>query len=327
MNILVGVIGRSPSWTLPGPFVDRLRTENPDHRFSAAADYEGIRRLLPDADVAFTGLVDRDLFPSLTRLRWIQVPSVAVSHLMFPEMVESGVAVTNARGIRARAIAEHVLGVAIALSRGFATASRAQAGHRWAQDAIEGTPGIRTLRGCHAGVIGLGSVGSEVARTLSAFGLRVSAVRRRAGAPPVSGVGTVVPPTELEHVLRTSDVVVLAVPLTRSTRRLIGRDQLAAMKPDALLINVGRGELVDDEALVAALKNGRLGGCALDVFTHEPLDPASPYWDLPNVIVTPHVSGALADYWSPLVDLFSDNLRRFERGEPLVNAVDKHFGY
>jgi phosphoglycerate dehydrogenase-like enzyme len=135
------------------------------------------------------------------------------------------------------------------------------------------------------------------------------------------------PPDRLVDVLADSDVVVLSLPHTPGTKQLIGVRELDAMKRGALLINVARGKLLDDEAVVAALRDGRLGGAALDVFAREPLDASSPYWDLPNVIVTPHTAGAMRDYWTPLVALFMDNLRRFERGEPLVNAVDKQLGY
>jgi phosphoglycerate dehydrogenase-like enzyme len=137
----------------------------------------------------------------------------------------------------------------------------------------------------------------------------------------------VLPPERLGDLLGTSDVVVLSAPLTASTRRLIGRREIEQLKPGALLVNVGRGKLVDDDAVIDGLKTGKLGGAALDVFTHEPLDPASPYWDLPNVIITPHTSGAIDDYWTPLIALFSENLRRFECGAPLLNLVDKAAGY
>lgn len=160
-----------------------------------------------------------------------------------------------------------------------------------------------------------------------AFGLRITAIRRRVDQPVPEAVEAVWPPARLAELLAQSDVVVLAAPHTPETKRLIGRAQLEQMKAGALLINVARGKLVDDDALVAALREGRLGGAALDVFSEEPLDPASPYWDLPNVIVTPHTSGAMHDYWTPLVALFADNLRRFERGEPLRNIVDKVAGY
>jgi phosphoglycerate dehydrogenase-like enzyme len=134
-------------------------------------------------------------------------------------------------------------------------------------------------------------------------------------------------PDRLDDLLAGSDVVVLAAPHTPETKRLIGRAQIARMRPGALLVNVARGKLIDDEALVEALRDGRVGGAALDVFTKEPLEASSPYWDLPNVIVTPHTSGAMRDYWTPLVALFSDNLRRFEKGQPLLNVVDKVAGY
>jgi phosphoglycerate dehydrogenase-like enzyme len=159
------------------------------------------------------------------------------------------------------------------------------------------------------------------------FGFRVSGIRRRAGEPVPDGVDEVWTPDRLPDFLAQSDVVVLAAPHTPETKRLIGRAQIDRMKRGALLVNVARGKLVDDEAVVEALRDGRLGGAALDVFSQEPLEPSSPYWDLPNVIVTPHTSGAMQDYWTPLVALFADNLRRFEKGEPLRNVVDKVAGY
>ena len=177
------------------------------------------------------------------------------------------------------------------------------------------------------GIVGLGSIGRELAQLAAALGMRVSGIRRRTGAPTLPGVDRVLPPDRLHQLLAESDVVVLAVPLTGNTERLIDATAIDAMKPTALLVNVGRGRLVDDEALIAALRSGRLAGAALDVFTPEPLPADSAYWDLPNVIVTPHVSSAMADYWSPVMKLFADNLGRFERGEELVNVVDKAAGY
>ncbi len=134
-------------------------------------------------------------------------------------------------------------------------------------------------------------------------------------------------PDRLPDLLAGSDVIVLSAPLTPDTRDLIGWAAVSQMKRGAFLVNIGRGKLVVDEAIVAGVQSGQIGGAALDVFTHEPLDPTSPYWDLPNVIVTPHTSGAMQDYWTPLVALFAENLRRFERGERLLNQVDKQVGY
>ena len=328
MNIVLGVISPAAIWVMPRHFVDQLRSDFPQHTFLEAWDRETLRLLLPQADLAFTPFVDRDIFPALTRLRWVQSPAVGVGSLMFPELLASPVVVTSARGVRARAMAEHVLGVTIALARQLPLALRAQAAHEWAQDRLEGPDSrIRTLNGSRMGLIGLGAIGTEVAKIAAPFGFRITAIRKHLDRPVPDGVEHVWPPARLVDLLAESDVVVLAAPHTPETRQLIGREELARVKRGAFFVNVARGKLIDDEAMADALRDGRLGGAALGVFTKEPLDASSPYWDLPNVIVTPHVSGALQDYWTPLVALFSENLRRFDRGEPLLNVVDKVAGY
>jgi len=337
MNVVVGVISPAAIWIMPRTFVDELRRDFPQHTFLEAWDREELRRLLPEADIAFTPFVDRDLFPSLPRLRWVQSPAVGVGSLMFPELLASPVVITSARGIRARSIAEHVLMVTIALARRLPHSMRAQAAHRWAQDELEGpASGVRILHGARMGIIGLGAIGLELARIAAPFGFKVSAIRRRPDQPRPDGPGKIVkvvevvdvwPPDRLPDLLAQSDVVVVAAPHTPETRRLIGRREVAAMKRGAYLVNVARGKMIDDAAVIEALKDGRLGGAALDVFTSEPLEPDSAYWDLPNVIVTPHTSGSMQDYWTPLVALFSDNLRRFEAGQQLINLVDKVAGY
>jgi phosphoglycerate dehydrogenase-like enzyme len=329
--ILVGVISPAAIWVLPRSFVDQLRRDFPQHTFLEAWDRDTLRRLLPDADVAFTPFVDRDIFPAATRLRWVQSPAVGVGSLMFPELLASPVVVTSARGIRARAIAEHVIGVTIALARRLPAAMRAQAAHHWAQNELEGpTSGVRSLDGLRMGIVGLGSIGREIVNLASPFGIRVSGIRRRPSGSPAStiaGVDDVLSPERLPELLEKSDIVVLAVPHTPETKQLIGRAEIDRMKRGAFLVNIARGKLIDDSAVADALRDGRLGGAALDVFTREPLEASSPYWDLPNVIVTPHTSGAMQDYWTPLVTLFGENLRRFEKGEPLMNVVDKIAGY
>jgi phosphoglycerate dehydrogenase-like enzyme len=327
VNIAVGVISPNTAWVLPRPYVDHLRREFPQHRFIDVWDREALRDALPAADAAFAAVIDHDVVPSLTRLRWVQAPAAGVGHLLSPELIASPIVLTSARGVRARPIAEHVMGVTLALARQLHTAVRRQAARQWALDEIEASGSIRTLRGARLGIVGLGAIGSEIARVAGPFGLRVSGIRKRTDLAPPEGVHEVLTPDQLPQLLSQSDVVVLAAPLTAETHELIGRDAIRHMKRGALLVNIGRGKLVDDEALIEALRDGRVGGAALDVFTKEPLEPTSPYWLLPNVIVTPHMSGAMEDYWTPLVALFADNLRRFERGEPLVNVVDKTAGY
>ena len=327
MKVVIGVISPAAAWVLPRAFVDQLRREFPRHTFLEAWDREALRHALRDADAAFAAFLDRDLVPSLTRLRWVQVPAAGVTHLLSPEVIASPIVLTSARGVRARAMAEHVLGVTLALARQLHVAIRHQAAREWALDELETGGTIRTLLGKRMGIVGLGAIGVEVARAATAFGMRVSAVRKRADQPVPENVDEVFPPDRLHDLLSKSDVVVLSAASTVETRHLIGASALNAMRRGALLVNVARGRLIDDGALIEALGDGRVGGAALDVFTKEPLEPASPYWTLPNVIVTPHVSGAMEDYWTPLVALFSENLRRFEAGQPLINVVDKEAGY
>ncbi len=326
MKILVGVISPVPAWILPRPFIDELRRAFPEHEFIDAWDADTVRRALPHVDVAFTPVVDSDVFPLATRLRWIQSSAVGVGHLLYPALVESDVVITNARGVRSRPMAEHVLAVTLALARQLHTAMRHQVNHSWAQDLLE-SQGLLTLQGRRMGIVGLGSIGMEVARLAAPLGLKVSAIRRRADLERPAEVDELLPPDRLDDLLAKSDIVLLAAPLTAATRALIGRRELSLMKRGAFLVNVGRGGLVDDDALVAALRTGHLGGAALDVFPEEPLPVSSPYWDLANVIVTPHTSGTMEDYWTQLVSLFSENLRRFEAGLPLLNVVDKLAGY
>ncbi len=328
MNVLVGVISDFEAWVLPRQIVEDLRRGFPHHTFLDAWDPAAIHRLLPECEIAFTPSIDRSEFSSLVRLRWVQSPAAGVGGLLFPELVASRVIVTSARGIRARSMAEHVIAVTLALSRQLPAAFRFQARHHWGQDALEGaSTAIEPIRGRAMGIVGLGSIGAEIARLAAPLGLRVRGIRRRTDGPLPEGVEHVLPPDRLHELLAWSDIVVLAAPLTPATRGLIGAAEITVMKRGAFLVNIGRGKLVVDEAIVDGLASGRIGGAALDVFTHEPLGADSPYWDAPNVIVTPHVSGAMADYWTPLVALFTENLRRFDRGDPLLNEVDKRAGY
>jgi phosphoglycerate dehydrogenase-like enzyme len=327
MNIVVGVVHPNQAWVLPLPFVDELRREFPQHTFIDVWDRETLRRVLPEGDAAFAAFVDRDIVHSLSRLKWVQAPAAGVGHILSDEMIASPIVLTSARGVRARAIAEHVVGMAIALARQLPWVMEKQRNHQWGLDEIEASRSVRTLQTRQMGIVGLGSIGLEIAQAASGFGMRVWAIRRRIDEPKPAFVERVLPPDRLNELLASSDVVVLSAPLTPQTRQLINADTLAMIKRGAFLINIGRGRLIDDEAVAAGLRSGQLGGAALDVFTREPLDPSSPFWDLPNVIVTPHMSGAMEDYWTPLVGLFAENLRRFERGDELLNVVDKRAGY
>jgi len=224
MNVLIGVISPAAIWVMPRCFVDQLRQEFPQHTFLEAWDRDTLRRLLPEADVAFTPFIDRDVFGSLPRLRWVQSPAVGVGSLMFPELLASAVVITSARGIRARSIAEHIVGVTIALARRLPHALRAQAAHHWAQDELEGaSSGVRILEGARMGIVGLGAIGVEVAKIAAPFGFRIAAIRRRGDQPRPEGVEDVWTPDRLLDLLAQSDVIVIAAPHTPETKRLIGR--------------------------------------------------------------------------------------------------------
>lgn len=179
----------------------------------------------------------------------------------------------------------------------------------------------------HVVVVGLGEIGSRVARLAAGLGMKVTGVRRRTDLPRPAGVQAVVPPERLREVLAKADAVILAAPRTTETRAMIGAAEIEVMQPHAIIVNVARGRLIDDDALVPALETGRIGGAGLDAFVREPLPDDHPYWRLPNVLMTPHTASFGIDYWKPAVDLFLENVDRFRRGAPLVNLVDKSLGY
>lgn len=312
---------------IPAEQVDRLRWTFPAHTFHHAADAGEGLRLIGDADIAFSSQIEPDHLRAARRLQWIHSPAAGVGSMLYPEMLDSPVVLTNSRGLAADTIAEHVLAVTLALFRRLPLAVRRQAERTWAQDELAALPGNRTIAGAEILMVGLGSIGAAAARRLHALGARVTGVRRRASAGPLPGVAEVRAPEALGELLPHADVIVLAAPQTEQTRGLIGRQALAAMKPGAVLVNVSRGGLVDEAALAEALHTGHLGGAALDVFHHEPLDASHPLWQIPNLLITPHTAGSRPDHWDAATDLFAANLRRFERQEPLLNVVDKHAGY
>jgi phosphoglycerate dehydrogenase-like enzyme len=284
-------------------------------------------RAIPPADVAFSSRITPAHLAAAFCLRWIHSPAAGVGAMLFPEMVSSSVVMTNSRGNSSVTIAEHVIAVTLSLFRDLPLAQRRQAERVWAQNEFDTGAAIRTLRGARVLVVGLGSIGSETARLAIAFGAEVVGLRRRPELDGPDGIVSVLSPDALHDELPRADLVVLAAPQTSGTWHLIGDRELSLMKRDAILVNVSRGKLVDEAALVRALDVRRLRGAALDVFEHEPLDPASPLWGRPDVLITPHVSGFHAGYWPDATRLFAENLRRFEAGQPLENLVDKHAGY
>ena len=293
---------------------------------------------LDDVEVMLHGRLPADVFDRiLTRapsLRWVHSATAGVERVLTPASRQRGLVITNARGVFSRPIAEYVMLMILSAARRLPELLELQAERTW--QPLE----ARELRDVTVCIVGLGSLGRAVGALATAFGCRVVATRRRpeAGNDAAEGAGDepflgsvmldrVVPPERLPELLAEADFVVLAAPLTPDTNGLINDETIAAMKPGAWVINVARGELVDERALARALRSGRLGGAVLDTFREEPLPPTSMLYDLPNVILTPHTSWSSARVLDRSVGLFCDNLRRFAGGRPLVNVVDPTAGY
>lgn len=262
----------------------------------------------------------RENWGAASTLRWVHVSAAGVSQLMFDELVRSKIQYTNSRGVLSRAIAEFALGFVLDLAKDSQGSFRRQQEQRWEHRTS------RKIQGQRALVVGTGSIGREIASLFRAVGMQVSGAGR-SSRPGDTDFDEIHSSQDLARIVPGFDYVVLAAPLTEQTRGLIGAEVLAAMKPSAHLINVGRGELVETDALVDALAAGSIAGAALDVVHPEPLPAGHPLWALENVIITPHMSGDTEDYLDDLGALFVENLRRYSLGEPLQNVVDKRLGF
>jgi phosphoglycerate dehydrogenase-like enzyme len=328
MKLLLLVYHRFELWNTPAWFVDRLRRDFPQVEVVHRASYDGVESDLRDAEVLVTFNLRPEQFAHAVRLRWIHAPAAAVHQLLFPELVQRDVLLTNAREVHGPVVAEHVIALIFALAKRVHQAVRFQQKHVWGQEAMwRERPRPRELAGATLGLIGLGCIGRHVAKSGAALGMRVIAVREHPERPKPDGIQEVLASSQLETLLERSDYVVLAAPLTPATRGLINASRLARMKPDACLINVGRGPLVDEPALAAALRQGRIGGAALDVFENEPLPADSPLWDLEDLLITPHTAGMTEKLWERHYALLSENLRRYLAHQPLLAVVDKQKGY
>jgi phosphoglycerate dehydrogenase-like enzyme len=286
-------------------------------------------RAIADAEVYLGYGMPKPLFAAAKRLQWVQTATAGVASLLFPEMLASGVVITNGAGLYGPPIAEHVLAGVLHFLRAFDVAGELQRRNEW-NSSIFSTDGarVREVNECCALVVGTGGIGREVAQRFSALGARVIGVRRNPakGVPP--GFQRVAGLDGLDAELPTTDILVLAAPLTSETRTLLTAERLARLPEEAIVCNVSRGALVDEPALVAALQGGRLRGAVLDVFAKEPLASDSPLWHLPRVLQTPHVAGvSTRRFWERLVGLFVDNWARYREGRPLRNLVDKQTGY
>lgn len=285
---------------------------------------------LPDADVVCSYWMPNNWRESAQRLKWLQCSGAGVDGLQPTGLldVESQVIVTTAAGIHATTISEYVFGSMLMFNRSWPEMVRLQEQHVWPRSAGWYNLGGRELMDQTLGVIGLGSIGRRVAKLGRAFGMHIVATRHSAnGQEQDPDVDQLYSMEQLHEVLRVSDYVVLAVPLTHQTEHLIGEAELRVMRPHAYLVNVARGRVVDEVALTRALREHWIAGAGLDVASQEPLPADSPLYTIPNVILTPHISGVTVHYNKRLTDLFVDNLRRYRAGEPLRNLYDPRRGY
>lgn len=328
MKLLIVVHHRFALWNVPPWFGERLARDFPQLQIVVRDSYEGIEEHLHSAEVIFTISLRPEQFAAARSLRWIHAPTAAVHQFMFPELINSDVVLTNSRAVHGPVVAEHVMALIFALAKKIPQAVSFQQKRVWGQEAMwTQAPHLQELAGATLGLIGVGSIGSRVAQMASAMGLHVIAVREHLDKGSPEGIAAVFPFSELDELLRQSDFVVMAAPLTEDTQGLINASRLAVMKPTAVLINVGRGPQVDEAALADALRSRRIAGAALDVFEREPLPADSPLWNLDNLLITPHTAGLTDKLWPRHYDLFSDNLRRYLAGQPLLFVIDKRKGY
>ncbi len=320
-------------WRAPADLSTHLRRRWPEMNVVHLPTYERLGDEITDTDIFVGWSLRPEQFRLARRLKWIHSTAAGVRQLMYPELVRSGIVVTNASGVHTVPMAEHILGLLVALARCFPAALRYQLQHKWAQQEIwnqarQGGQALRPreLRGQVLLLVGFGRIGQELARRIRPLEMRVWAVTR-SGKTDHALAERILPVSRLGEVLREADYVVLAAPETPETYHMIGSQQLAAMKHTAFLINVARGSLVDEAALIEALRRRAIAGAALDVAEREPLPPDSPLWTLDNVFITPHISAASESLWERQTELLLENLARWFSGRELLNPVELERGY
>jgi phosphoglycerate dehydrogenase-like enzyme len=340
--LVVDLAARSKNWALTPEGEQRIRRNAPPGwtiqviKSETSSDGDGPPRpsdevmdAIRDAEAYYGFGIPRLLFLEAKRLRWVHSAAAGVGTALHREMMESDVAFTNSAGIHAIPIAEYVVAGILHFLRGLDIALDQQRRTEWnkapfvAMDSV-----LREVDSVHALIVGVGGIGGAIGERLSALGARCTGVRRRVGLGPPPGFERVVSLEELDAELPKHDVVVMAAPQTAETNGLLTAARLDLLLATAIVVNVARGALVDEDALVARLRDGRLRGAVLDVFRQEPLAPTSGLWRLRQVLLTPHISPVSPGrFWPRQLDLFLDNWNRYSKGEQLRNVVDKQAGY
>jgi len=327
VKLLIALYHRFHPWIAPQWFSQRLRADFPQLEVVQLPDYERISEEIVDADLAIAWSLRGDQIMAAKKLRWVHSTAAAVHGLMTPELQGSDIVVTNARAVHGPVVAEHAMALVFAMAKRLPEAAGFQAQRHWAQQEIcETAPRPRELKDATIVIVGFGSIGTSLAKLARALGMRVIGVREH----PEKGselADAMYGFDDLNRALSEGDFLVLATPVTDKTRHLMNAERLEHLKSDAYLINVGRGVLIDEDALQHALRSNHFAGAALDVASEEPLPPGSPLWTMDNVFITPHTAGFAEKMWERHYVAYKENLRRYLAGEPLLWTVDKQAGY
>lgn len=306
----------------------QVKAVAPELEIINAKTEEELLGAMPEAEIYLPGPRDPKFFAGIPMLKWVHMVWAGIDHSPFLSVLPQEVTATNSAGVFAVPIAEHAMAMILAFSRGIQFCAR------WPKEKVWGEgnywerfqPHLLELQGATLGIVGYGGIGQATAERAKSFGMRILAERRRPQGS--DGIADEMwGPERLDDLLRESDYILISAPLTNETRGLIGARELGLMKPTAVIVNVARGAVIDQEALISALKEDKLRGAALDVTTPEPLPFDSPLWELDNVLITPHVSGSSPRTWERQFNLFLENLSRYVAGERLLNVVDREAGY
>lgn len=327
MKILIVHYHRFELWHAPTWLRQRLQEAFPNFIVDQLQSYDRVPEEIVDTDFFVGWSLRPEQFVIAKKLKWIHSPAAAVHQLMYPELINSNVILTNSTGVHGPVVAEHAIAVILALAKRLPQAMHYQVKRIWAQELLWNEhPRPREVAGATVLVVGMGGIGREFAVRAKALGMKVMAIRESPSKGP-GPADAVYGLAQLDELLPKADFVLLCTPVTPATTGIINKERLNKMKFGAYLINVARGPLIDDAALVEALQQQRIAGAALDVFTEEPLPAQSPFWSLENVLITPHTAAVTEKLWERHYELIVENLNRFLAGKPLLNEVDKKRGY
>jgi phosphoglycerate dehydrogenase-like enzyme len=312
---------------LPDQVSSGLRERFPNVAFTFAGDPRRAERLA-DADAYVNWGIDRETLFAAAKLAWFQSVAAGVENVLTPDLIARNLIVTNTSGVHASNIAEHVLAMMLAFARRFPFLFRAQFEHLWKEEEAHNRMSeIFELGGQTLLVVGYGDIGRRLAVLASAMGMTVDAVKRATSGDKDDWTREIAPIADLNRLLATADHVAICLPLTDETRGLFDSNRLAIMKPRSFLYNIGRGAIVETDALVDALRSGHLRGAGLDVTDPEPLPPDHPLWNLDNVIITAHTAGATPNYWERVARILATNIERISTGQTPSNLVNQRLGY